>query len=120
MDAYEYGLPQQAIAQQPAEPRSSARLLVAPGLAGNQDIAHTTMADLPSLLARVTWWSSTTPGCWPDAWPCSRPVAAVPRSCCWSRWRGSRRCGRPWSARRRRLPASTVLLESRRGHRSSR
>ncbi len=50
MDAYEYALPQQAIAQQPVEPRSAARLLVAPGLAGNQDIAHTTMADLPSLL----------------------------------------------------------------------
>jgi S-adenosylmethionine:tRNA ribosyltransferase-isomerase len=52
MDAYDYGLPQHAIAQQPAEPRSSARLLVAPGLAGNQEIAHATMADLPGLLGR--------------------------------------------------------------------
>jgi S-adenosylmethionine:tRNA ribosyltransferase-isomerase len=50
MDAYDYGLPEEAIAQQPVEPRSAARLLVAPGLAGNDVAAHATMADLPHLL----------------------------------------------------------------------
>ncbi len=50
MDAYDYALPESAIAQRPAEPRSAARLLVAPGLAGNAEPGHRTVADLPQLL----------------------------------------------------------------------
>ncbi|HEX3980574.1 MAG TPA: S-adenosylmethionine:tRNA ribosyltransferase-isomerase, partial [Acidimicrobiales bacterium] len=50
MDAYDYGLPDRAIAQQPVEPRSAARLLVAPGLCGNEAPVHATVADLPGLL----------------------------------------------------------------------
>jgi S-adenosylmethionine:tRNA ribosyltransferase-isomerase len=50
MDAYDYGLPDAAIAQQPVEPRSAARLLVAPGLNGNEVPVHATVADLPELL----------------------------------------------------------------------
>jgi S-adenosylmethionine:tRNA ribosyltransferase-isomerase len=50
MDAYDYGLPDQAIAQQPIEPRSAARLLIGPGVAGNDTPRHGHMADLPSLL----------------------------------------------------------------------
>ena len=50
MDAYDYALPEEAIAQRPVEPRSSARLLIGPGLAGNDTPRHATMADLPSLL----------------------------------------------------------------------
>ncbi len=50
MDAYDYGLPDAAIAQQPVEPRSAARLLVAPGLNGKEVPVHATVADLPELL----------------------------------------------------------------------
>lgn len=50
MDAYDYGLPAGAIAQFPAEPRSSARLLVAPGLSDDGVPGHGTVADLPNLL----------------------------------------------------------------------
>jgi S-adenosylmethionine:tRNA ribosyltransferase-isomerase len=50
MDAYDYGLPESAIAQKPVDPRSSARLLVGPGVHGNQAVEHLTMGDLPSLL----------------------------------------------------------------------
>jgi S-adenosylmethionine:tRNA ribosyltransferase-isomerase len=50
MDAYEYGLPDSAIAQWPVEPRSAARLLVAPGVHGNMDVDHLTVADIPSLV----------------------------------------------------------------------
>jgi S-adenosylmethionine:tRNA ribosyltransferase-isomerase len=50
MDAYDYGLPESAIAQRPVEPRSAARLLVGPGVRGNQAAEHLTMADVPSLL----------------------------------------------------------------------
>jgi S-adenosylmethionine:tRNA ribosyltransferase-isomerase len=50
MDAYEYGLPATSVAQQPVEPRSAARLLVGPGLEGNDLAIHATMADLPRLL----------------------------------------------------------------------
>ncbi len=52
MDAYDYGLPESAIAQQPLEPRSAARLLVGPGLGLGDDLSpeHTTVADLPRLL----------------------------------------------------------------------
>jgi S-adenosylmethionine:tRNA ribosyltransferase-isomerase len=48
MRAYDYALPESAIAQEPAEPRSSARLLVAtdPG----ERIDHRRVADLPELL----------------------------------------------------------------------
>lgn len=44
--AYDYHLPETAIAQQPAEPRSSARLLVDLG----EGVSHRTVADLPGLL----------------------------------------------------------------------
>jgi S-adenosylmethionine:tRNA ribosyltransferase-isomerase len=50
MDAYDYGLPESAIAQQPVEPRSAARLLIGPGLDGNEAPAHATMDELPRLL----------------------------------------------------------------------
>jgi len=49
MDAYDYGLPEAAIAQEPIEPRSAARLLVGPGIGGAAP-RHATMADLPALL----------------------------------------------------------------------
>jgi S-adenosylmethionine:tRNA ribosyltransferase-isomerase len=47
MDAYDYGLPESAIAQTPVEPRSSARLMVGPGVGDADHIEHLTMADLP-------------------------------------------------------------------------
>jgi len=50
MDAYDYGLPDAAIAQRPAEPRSSARLLVAPGVDGNETARHARVSDLPDLV----------------------------------------------------------------------
>jgi S-adenosylmethionine:tRNA ribosyltransferase-isomerase len=50
MAAYEYELPDEAIAQVPVEPRSAARLLVGPGLSGGPGPDHRTVADLPGLL----------------------------------------------------------------------
>lgn len=50
MASYDYGLPEEAIAQRPVEPRSAARLLVAPGLADGDLPTHTSMADLPEML----------------------------------------------------------------------
>lgn len=50
MADYDYGLPESAIAQRPAEPRSAARLLIGPGLADNPVPVHATVADLPGLL----------------------------------------------------------------------
>jgi S-adenosylmethionine:tRNA ribosyltransferase-isomerase len=50
MDAYDYALPDAAIAQRPAEPRSSARLLVAPGVDGNNAARHARVSDLPELV----------------------------------------------------------------------
>ena len=50
MDAYDYGLPDSAVAQRPIEPRSSARLLVGPGVHGNTDIEHVTVADVAALV----------------------------------------------------------------------
>jgi S-adenosylmethionine:tRNA ribosyltransferase-isomerase len=50
MDAYDYGLPESAIAQQPVEPRSAARLLIGPALDGNGAPEHATVAELPRLL----------------------------------------------------------------------
>jgi len=44
---FDYHLPESAIAQQPAEPRDSARLLVDRGAAG---VDHRTVADLPDLV----------------------------------------------------------------------
>jgi S-adenosylmethionine:tRNA ribosyltransferase-isomerase len=51
-DAFDYPLPPTAIAQVPREPRSAARLLVAPELAGPgaSGPAHRTVAELPALL----------------------------------------------------------------------
>ena len=46
MDAFDYVLPEHAIAQVPVEPRSSARLLVDRG----STVQHRTVADLPQLL----------------------------------------------------------------------
>jgi S-adenosylmethionine:tRNA ribosyltransferase-isomerase len=48
MDAFEYALPEEAVAQVPVEPRDSARLLDATDLGGS--VVHRTVADLPSLL----------------------------------------------------------------------
>jgi len=50
MDAYDYGLPESSIAQEPVEPRSAARLLVGPGVVDGTPPAGATMADLPGLL----------------------------------------------------------------------
>jgi S-adenosylmethionine:tRNA ribosyltransferase-isomerase len=50
MDDYDYGLPEEAIAQRPIEPRSAARLLVGPEVAGDGGVVHATMSDLPGLL----------------------------------------------------------------------
>jgi S-adenosylmethionine:tRNA ribosyltransferase-isomerase len=50
MDAYDYDLPESAIAQRPLEPRSAARLLIGPGLGTNGGPEHATVADLPRLL----------------------------------------------------------------------
>jgi len=50
LDAFDYRLPSAAIAQVPCEPRSAARLLVAPGIAGDAP-SHHTVAELPLLLA---------------------------------------------------------------------
>ncbi|HEY7916299.1 MAG TPA: S-adenosylmethionine:tRNA ribosyltransferase-isomerase, partial [Acidimicrobiales bacterium] len=50
MDAYDYGLPDEAIAQRPAEPRSAARLLVAPGVDGNEAARHARVSDLAELV----------------------------------------------------------------------
>ena len=51
MDSYEYGLPEEAIAQRPVEPRSAARMLVDPTVAGRPGVDHATVADLPRLSA---------------------------------------------------------------------
>jgi S-adenosylmethionine:tRNA ribosyltransferase-isomerase len=50
MDAYDYGLPEAAVAQRPIEPRSAARLLIAPRVVGNEAPVHAGMSDLPRLL----------------------------------------------------------------------
>jgi S-adenosylmethionine:tRNA ribosyltransferase-isomerase len=50
MDAYDYGLPDSAIAQSPVEPRSSARLLIGPGVTDAAVPARATVADLAGLL----------------------------------------------------------------------
>jgi S-adenosylmethionine:tRNA ribosyltransferase-isomerase len=52
MAAYDYGLPDSAVAQEPVEPRSAARLLVGPGAGDDRGVmpAHATVADLPVLL----------------------------------------------------------------------
>jgi S-adenosylmethionine:tRNA ribosyltransferase-isomerase len=50
MDDYEYDLPEAAIAQEPVQPRSAARLLVAPELSPSGGIEDWTVADLPRLL----------------------------------------------------------------------
>jgi S-adenosylmethionine:tRNA ribosyltransferase-isomerase len=50
MDAYDYGLPSKAIAQQPIEPRTAARLLIGPGVDGNVQARHAGISVLPSLL----------------------------------------------------------------------
>jgi len=52
MSAYDYELPDAAVAQEPVEPRSAARLLIGPGV-GTDRVAlpdRTTVADLPALL----------------------------------------------------------------------
>lgn len=49
MSAYDYALPEAAIAQEPTEPRSSARLLVATDPGGA--VGHRRVRDLPELLA---------------------------------------------------------------------
>jgi len=50
MSAYDYGLPEAAIAQEPAEPRSAARLLIGPALSEVPPPPDVTVADLPGLL----------------------------------------------------------------------
>jgi S-adenosylmethionine:tRNA ribosyltransferase-isomerase len=50
MHDYEYGLPPEAIAQRPIEPRSAARLLVDAAASGTPGVDHATVADLPRYL----------------------------------------------------------------------
>ncbi len=50
MEAFDYDLPASAIAQRPVEPRTAARLLVGPGIEADGEVAHGTVARLPSLL----------------------------------------------------------------------
>jgi S-adenosylmethionine:tRNA ribosyltransferase-isomerase len=50
MDAFDYRLPESAIAQCPAETRLGARLLIGPGLLGNSEPLHGGVADLPGVL----------------------------------------------------------------------
>ena len=52
VEAFDYDLPEAAIAQEPVEPRSAARLLVAPsvGAEGGVSPAHRHITDLPDLL----------------------------------------------------------------------
>jgi S-adenosylmethionine:tRNA ribosyltransferase-isomerase len=50
MDEYEYGLPESAIAQEPVEPRTAARLLVSGRLTATGEVGHATVAELPTLL----------------------------------------------------------------------
>ena len=51
MDAYDYPLPEAAVAQSPVEPRDAARLLVATEADGAESaVAHHTVRDLPELL----------------------------------------------------------------------
>ena len=72
--AFDYDLPEARIAQEPVEPRDSARLLV--------DVAHGTQttggcATSPTCSTRVTWWSSTAPGsCRPDC-GCVKPTGGA-------------------------------------------
>ena len=49
MREFDYGLPEGAIAQSPAEPRDSAKLLVDCGI--GQPVQHLTVANLPGLIA---------------------------------------------------------------------
>tara|TARA_X000000368_G_scaffold375253_1_gene327516 strand:+ start:375 stop:1394 length:1020 start_codon:yes stop_codon:yes gene_type:complete len=49
MREFDYGLPEGAIAQSPAEPRDSAKLLVDGGI--GQPVQHLTVANLPGLIA---------------------------------------------------------------------
>lgn len=51
MADFDYDLPATAIAQRPVEPRSAARLLVAPEVSPTGALDHRTVADLPQLLA---------------------------------------------------------------------
>lgn len=51
MAAFDYDLPAAAVAQRPVEPRSAARLLVAPEVSPSGALAHRTVADLPQLVA---------------------------------------------------------------------
>jgi S-adenosylmethionine:tRNA ribosyltransferase-isomerase len=50
MDGFGYDLPEGSIAQTPVEPRSAARLLVAPELTATGVVGHATVGDLPTLL----------------------------------------------------------------------
>ena len=50
MSAYDYGLPEAAIAQEPVEPRSSARMLVSGRVSNSGMVEHASMVDLPALL----------------------------------------------------------------------
>jgi S-adenosylmethionine:tRNA ribosyltransferase-isomerase len=50
MDAYDFGLPEEAIAQEPVEPRSAARLLLSGRVSNSGSMEHATMVDLPTLL----------------------------------------------------------------------
>jgi S-adenosylmethionine:tRNA ribosyltransferase-isomerase len=112
MDAYEYGLPDAAIAQYPVEPRSAARLLVGPGLRGSGGTEHATMADLPTFLrpgdalvvndtrvlaARLHLVKATGGG--------AEVLLLEPREAGSDQWEALVRPGR-------RLPASTLLYET--------
>ena len=56
-----YDLPKELIAQEPANPRDAARLMVLDRK--NDKILHSVFHELPHYLERATCWSSTTPRC---------------------------------------------------------
>ena len=123
MDAYDYGLPDAAIAQEPIEPRSAARLLVGPGLSGSTGSSATPpWPTCPGCCGPGTWWWSTTPGCCRPDSPWSRPAGAGPRCSCSNRWTAAAArvggAGPAGSAAARPHPAVRVGLAARRWWRS--
>ena len=98
LEAFDYDLPVEAIAQHPVEPRDDARLLVDRG--PSTPPAHRHVRDLPELLAPgdllVRQRLAGAPG--PPA-PAPPARAARSRSCCWRRWTTSTGAGSAWSVR---------------------
>ena len=120
MDAYDYGLPESAIAQDPLEPRSAARLLVGPGLGGER--GRPPMPPWPTCPACCdpgdVAGGQRHPGAARPGWPCVKaaggqaevlllePVAARSRAMPGDVWEALVRPGR-------RLPAPHPAVRAR-------